>query len=81
MAEENERVTPLEALKTAAVFRYVNPNKVIKLCGGREKNLRDLQSLSLLSRVNGLLLGNYLTTLGRSAEDDLQMIDDLGLNR
>ncbi|MBM7555553.1 biotin synthase BioB [Halanaerobacter jeridensis] len=78
--EDNDPVTPLEALQTAAIFRFINPRKNIKLCGGREKNLRDLQSLSLLSGVNGLLVGNYLTTDGRSVQDDLQMIDDLGLN-
>ena len=79
--EKNDEISPLEALQTAAIFRFINPNKVIKLCGGREKNLRDLQSLSLLAGVNGLLVGNYLTTEGRSVEDDLQMIDDLGLTR
>lgn len=79
--EGNPPLLPLEALKTTAVFRFINPTKVIKLCGGREKNLRDLQSLSLLAGVNGLLVGNYLTTTGRSIEDDLQMIDDLGLNK
>ena len=77
--EDNEDIAPLEALKTAAIFRFINPYKDIKLCGGRESNLRDLQSLALLSGVNGLLVGNYLTTEGRSVEDDLQMIDDLGL--
>ena len=79
--EDENSVPPLEALKTAAIFRFINPNKNIKLCGGRENNLRDLQSLSLLAGVNGLLVGNYLTTEGRSIEDDLQMIDDLGLSK
>ncbi|MCK8827448.1 biotin synthase BioB [Natroniella acetigena] len=77
--EDNEPVSPMEALKTAAIFRFILPTKTIKLCGGREVNLRDLQSLSLLSGVNGLLVGNYLTTEGRSVEEDLQMIKDLGL--
>ena len=79
--EDNDSVPPLEVLQTAAIFRFINPQKNIKLCGGREKNLRDLQSLSLLAGVNGLLVGNYLTTEGRSIEDDLKMIDDLGLSK
>ncbi|MFO7820334.1 MAG: biotin synthase BioB [Halanaerobacter sp.] len=79
--EGSPPLPPLEALKTTAVFRFINPTKVIKLCGGREKNLRDLQSLSLLAGVNGLLVGNYLTTTGRSVEDDLEMINDLGLTK
>lgn len=77
--EEQEVLAPLEVLKTVAVFRFILPTKVIKLCGGRENNLRDLQSLSLLSGINGLLIGNYLTTEGRKAERDLQMIKDLEL--
>ncbi|WP_018248037.1 biotin synthase BioB [Orenia marismortui] len=75
----NNPVAPMETLKTAAIFRFILPTKVIKLCGGRENNLRDLQSLSLLSGVNGLLIGNYLTTEGRETAEDLQMIKDLGL--
>ncbi|WP_027338854.1 biotin synthase BioB [Halonatronum saccharophilum] len=77
--EDNRKVPPMEALKTAAIFRFINPKKTIKLCGGREKNLRDLQSLALLSGINGLLIGNYLTTQGRDVKEDLQMIKDLGL--
>jgi len=78
---DNPKVPPMEALKTAAIFRFILPTKVIKLCGGREKNLRDLQSLSLLSGINGLLVGNYLTTEGRAVAEDLKMIEDLGLER
>ncbi|KXS43031.1 MAG: biotin synthetase [Candidatus Frackibacter sp. T328-2] len=78
--EDNEPLPPMESLKTTAIFRFILPKKIIKLCGGREENLRDLQSLSLLSGVNGLLIGDYLTTEGRAVEDDLQMIKDLGLN-
>jgi biotin synthase len=42
-------------------------------------NLRDLQSLVFFAGANAILLGNYLTTSGRSAETDRQMIRDLGL--
>lgn len=70
---------PLEVLKTAAMFRLVLPGAVIRLAGGREVALRDLQALSLTAGVNGLMVGNYLTTGGRRVEDDLQMLKDLGL--
>ena len=70
---------PLEILKTIALFRLMLPSKVIKLAGGREANLGDLQALTLTSGANGLMLGNYLTTPGRSVEKDLKMIRDLGL--
>jgi len=51
-----------------------------QIAGGREANLRDLQSLALLAGANGLIVGNYLTTPGRSTEDDLTMITDLGFH-
>lgn len=70
---------PLEALKTVAMFRLVLPGAVLRLAGGRESALRDLQSLALVSGVNGLMVGNYLTTGGRRVEDDLKMLEDLEL--
>lgn len=72
-------ISPMDALKTIAVFRLILPEKNIRIAGGREKNLRDLQCLSLLVGANGLLLGNYLTTPGRLPRKDIQMIKDLGL--
>lgn len=72
--------SPMEILKTLAVYRLLLPKVNLRLAGGREVNLRSLQSLALLSGANGLLLGNYLTTEGQSPEEDLQMIADLGLS-
>ena len=57
----------------------ITPHAVIRTAGGREKNLRDLQSMALFSGANGMLSGGYLTTAGRSTELDHQMISDLGL--
>lgn len=73
-----EPLPPLEVVKTVALFRLILPDKTIKLAGGRELNLRELQSLALLAGANGLIIGGYLTTQGRSAESDLQMLKDLG---
>ncbi len=70
---------PLEILKIIALFRYILPEKDIRICGGREKNLRDLQGMAFLAGANGTMLGNYLTTAGRPAEEDLQLLSDLGL--
>jgi biotin synthase len=78
--ECSEPIPPLEIIKTIALFRLIIPRGTIKIAGGREANLRDLQSLALLAGANGLILGNYLTTQGRNAEDDLTMIRDLGSN-
>jgi biotin synthase len=78
--ENSDPVPPMEIIKTIALFRLVIPRGTIKIAGGREANLRDLQSLALLSGANGLIVGNYLTTPGRSSEDDLAMVKDIGLN-
>ena len=76
--EHSESIPPLEIIKTLSLFRLVLPKGTIKIAGGREANLRDLQSLALLAGANGLIIGNYLTTPGRNADDDLTMIKDLG---
>lgn len=69
---------PVEALKTIAMFRYLNPRKIIIVAGGREKNLRDLQSYIFAAGANGIIGGDYLTTKGRSILEDVQMVNDLG---
>lgn len=78
--EHSEPIPPMEIIRTIALFRLILPKGTLKIAGGREVNLRDLQSLALLGGANGLIVGNYLTTPGRSAEDDLTMIRDLGFN-
>jgi biotin synthase len=77
--EDMEPVEPLEYLKIIAVFRFILPNSDIRLCGGREVNLRDMQSWIFRAGANAMMVGNYLTTEGRSAELDLQMIKDQNL--
>jgi len=67
-----------EILKSIAVTRYILPEKDISVCGGREVNLRDLQSWIFFAGANGMMTGNYLTTPGRGAAQDLKMISDLG---
>jgi biotin synthase len=70
---------PMEVLKIIAVFRFIFPDKEIKIAGGREANLRDLQSWMFYAGANSTMIGNYLTTKGKSVYEDLQMIKDLGL--
>jgi biotin synthase len=72
-------ITPLDCLTTIALFRFILPQKKISVCGGREKNLRDLQSWMFLAGASGTMIGNYLTTTGRPAEQDWQMLRDLEL--
>jgi biotin synthase len=70
-------VSPLDAIRTIALFRLMFPDIVLRYAGGREVTLRELQSLGMLAGINGIIIGNYLTTLGRSPEEDLTMLADL----
>jgi len=72
-------LAPMKILSIIAMFRLVLPDRIIKLAGGRQRNLRDLQSLMFLAGADSCMVGNYLTTAGRPAEEDLAMIRDLGL--
>ncbi|AFM23898.1 biotin synthase BioB [Desulfomonile tiedjei] len=69
---------PLEILKTIAIFRLILPKATIKVAGGRERNLTDFQAMALRSGANGMIVGGYLTTGGRSLEDDVAMIRKAG---
>lgn len=73
-----EVLSPLEIIRYIAIFRLILPKSTIKIAGGREVNLRDLQAMAMASGANGLILGNYLTTMGRNPSQDLQMLKDLG---
>lgn len=70
---------PLEALRCIALFRLVHPDVLLRYAGGREVTLRELQATGMLAGINALIVGNYLTTLGRSPEQDLAMLEDLGM--
>ena len=70
-------VEPLEAIKWIALFRLALPEVILRYAGGREVTLRELQAMGMTSGINALIVGNYLTTLGRQPQSDLQMIDDL----
>lgn len=72
-------LSPMECLKIIAIYRFLLPRQEIKVAGGREVQLRDLQSWIFLAGADSFLIGNYLTTYGRKAEDDRRMVRDLGL--
>ena len=76
--ENIEPLPPIEIIKTIAVFRLVLPRSVIKIAGGREHALRDMQAMAFAAGANGMIIGGYLTTKGRSVDQDLQMARDLG---
>jgi len=73
--------SPLELLKIVSLFRLSMPKSTIKVCGGREKNLGQLQSLIFHAGANGYITGGYLTTSGAGIDEDDRMIKSLGLCR
>jgi biotin synthase len=76
---DRDLVAPVEALRWIALLRLALPAVLLRYAGGREVTLRDLQSLGMAAGINGLIIGNYLTTLGRRPEQDLQMLQDLAM--
>ncbi|HZU79354.1 MAG TPA: biotin synthase BioB [Acidimicrobiales bacterium] len=70
-------VAAWEAIRWIALFRLALPGVILRYAGGREITLRDLQAMGMTSGINALIVGNYLTTLGRSPAEDLQMLEDL----
>jgi biotin synthase len=68
---------PLEAIRWIALFRLALPRTILRYAGGREITLRELQAAGLTSGINALIVGNYLTTLGRDPQEDLQLLQDL----
>src|SRR3712207_1215827 len=77
---DRELMDPWEVVKWVAIFRLVLPEALFRLCGGRVENLGDLQPLAVKAGLNGVMMGNFLTTLGSTPEDDRAMFSDLGLN-
>jgi biotin synthase len=70
---------PLEALRAVALIRFVLPDAEIRTCGGRELVLGPLQSFMFNAGASATMLGDYLTTRGRPAAEDLELIKALGL--
>jgi biotin synthase len=79
--EDRSLLPPMEALKCIALYRFIHPRRDITVCGGREAALNDFQSWIFAAGANGVMVGNYLTTKGRSIDADLEMIAGMGLER
>jgi biotin synthase len=73
-----EPLAPVDALRTVAAFRLALPRAILRFAGGREITLGDLGARQgLLGGVNAVIVGNYLTTLGRPAEADIDLLGEL----
>jgi biotin synthase len=69
-----------DALRAIAAFRLALPRTILRYAGGREITLGDLGTRDgLLGGINAVIVGNYLTTLGRPPADDLALLDELSM--
>lgn len=76
---DQTKLKPLEALKAIAIFRFILPKQILRYAGGREAVMGELQAMGLQAGINAMLIGNYLTTLGQSPQEDHAMLKSLGL--
>jgi biotin synthase len=74
-----EPLEPTDAIKTIAVWRFIIPNTILKIAGGRELHLKDKERFALKAGANGIITGGYLTTRGNNIEKDMTMIKEVGL--
>jgi biotin synthase len=79
---DRELMDPWEAVKWVAIFRLILPEALFRLCGGRNENLGagEFQRLAVKAGLNGVMMGNFLTTLGSEPDWDRAMFEELGLN-
>src|SRR4029079_1535100 len=77
---DREMMDPWEVVKWVAIFRLILPGALFRLCGGRVENLGELQPLAVKAGLNGVMMGNFLTTLGVEPAEDREMFEELGLN-
>ena len=77
--EKRDDLTPRYCLKVLAMFRLANPDREIRIAGGRELHLGSLQPLGLYA-ANSIFVGDYLTTEGQTAEADYRMIEEMGFS-
>jgi biotin synthase len=77
---DRELMDPWEVVKWIAIFRLILPDALFRLCGGRVENLGELQATAIKAGLNGVMMGNFLTTLGNTPEEDRAMFEELGLN-
>ena len=65
-------------LRTLAIFKIANPKSILRFCGGRMRLSDDNQKLALQTCVEGIMIGNYLTTIGKNPKEDIETVRQLG---
>lgn len=73
-----DKIDEENVLRTLAIFKIANPQAVLRFCGGRMRLSEENQKKALRSCVEGILIGNYLTTTGKKPEEDIKIVAELG---
>ena len=74
----HDKIDEENILRTMAIFKIANPQAVVRFCGGRMRLSQENQELALKTCVEGILVGNYLTTVGKEPADDIEMVSKIG---
>lgn len=75
-----DKIDEENVLRTLAIFKIANPQAVLRFCGGRMRLSEENQKKALKTCVEGILIGNYLTTVGKAPEEDIKTVAELGKN-
>lgn len=75
--EKQDILSPIDALRTIAIFRIILKDKIIKIAAGRESILKDFQALAFMAGANGMLIGGYLTIRGRGVDEDWKLVEEI----
>ena len=73
----HDKIDEENILRTLAVFKIANPSSILRFCGGRMRLSEENQQKALQSCVEGILTGNYLTTTGKSPQEDINLVKSL----
>ena len=76
----HDKIDEENVLRTLAIFKIANPNSILLFCGGRMRLSEENQRIALNSCVEGIMVGNYLTTVGKAPEEDIKTVQELGKN-
>ena len=73
-----DKIDEENVLRTLAIFKIANPNSVLRFCGGRMRLSEENQRKALNTCVEGIMVGNYLTTIGKNPDEDIKTVTELG---
>lgn len=73
----HDKIDEENVLRTLAVFKIANPKSILRFCGGRMRLSEENQEKALKNCVEGIMIGNYLTTVGKAPEEDINTVKKL----